>query len=140
VPQAAAWLGGAGVLPFAGLALAAWIAPEPWGSTAYGGLVAYGTAILSFMGGCRWGFAAAGLGEGPTWRPIALSVLPALWAWALSFIGGTLQPLGLAAGFAALLWADVVLTRQGGAPVWWPALRWPLTLGAVSALVAGAAA
>ncbi|PKP63592.1 MAG: hypothetical protein CVT86_04835 [Alphaproteobacteria bacterium HGW-Alphaproteobacteria-8] len=40
----------------------------------------------------------------------------------------------LALGLVALYAADLALTRAGGAPAWWPALRWPLTLGAAGSL------
>jgi hypothetical protein len=46
----------------------------------------------------------------------------------------------LALGLAFLYLADVVLTAQGGAPAWWPALRRPLTLGACLSLAVGMAA
>ncbi|MGF1500690.1 MAG: DUF3429 domain-containing protein [Paracoccaceae bacterium] len=141
VPPAALWLGGAGVLPFAGLALLASFGPAGWQGAAVTWLEGYGVAILSFMGGCRWGFAAAGLGRGPDWGPIAGSVVPALYAWA---VAGALAPPWslalLALGFVALLGADVALTRAGGAPAWWPRLRWPLTAGAAVSLLLGAGA
>lgn len=140
VPRAALWLGAAGVLPFAVLALAVWLVPDAWRPLADQMLMGYGVAILSFMGGCRWGFAATGMGQGATWWNLSVSVLPALYAWA---VAGLLQDMALpllALGFLALLWADVTLTRQGGAPLWWPRLRVPLTLGAVVSLGVGSLA
>lgn len=137
VPAAAAWLGGAGLLPFAGLAVLALVLDGPAGETVHGALVGYGAVILSFMGGCRWGFAAAGLGAGPDWPGLALSVIPALFGWIVLTAGGALAPVLLSIGFAALLLADVALTVRGGAPAWWPRLRWPLTLGAVASLLIG---
>jgi len=38
----------------------------------------------------------------------------------------------------ALFSADVSVTRAGGAPAWWPALRLPLTAGATACVLAGA--
>ena len=46
----------------------------------------------------------------------------------------------LALGLVALFAADISLTRAGGAPAWWPALRLPLTVVATASLVAGALA
>ncbi|MEM1277031.1 MAG: DUF3429 domain-containing protein [Pseudomonadota bacterium] len=132
VPAAAAWLGLAGLLPFAAGALAHWIAPSELIRTL---TIGYGVAILSFMGGCRWGFAAAGLGQGVQVGPLVLSVLPCLYGWAISIVPGSFPYFGLAVGFAALLAADFQLTQAGGAPAWWPALRLPLTLGAAGSLV-----
>ena len=76
-------LGYAGLIPFVGLAIRAIAGPMEWRTGASTGLLVYGVSILSFMGGCRWGFAAAGLGQGPTLAPLAISVLPALLAWAV---------------------------------------------------------
>jgi hypothetical protein len=137
VPLAARRLGLAGLIPFAGLAALAHLTE---GDLAAAWLAGYGAAILSFMGGCRWGFAAAGLGEGPALRPLALAVAPSLWAW-LSL--GAPRPFDLellALGLLALYVADLKLTKDGGAPPWWPQLRLPLTLGAAASLLAGAAA
>ncbi len=139
VPGPAAVLGGAGLLPFAGLAAAVWFAPEATAPLAAQALTGYAVAILSFMGGCRWGFAAAGLGRGPAYAPLALSVAPALYAWAVALLAPPVAWVLLALGFAGLLLADVALARAGGAPLWWPKLRWPLTLGAVASLLLAAA-
>ncbi|MEO1492120.1 MAG: DUF3429 domain-containing protein [Pseudomonadota bacterium] len=141
IPRPAMILGAAGLLPFGAGALALLVGPETIQSFAETALLAYGAVILSFMGGCRWGFAAAGLGAGPDWMPLGLSVLPALLGWgamlAIPFTGAALI---IAAGFAALFAADVALTRAGGAPLWWPRLRLPLTLGAAGCLTLGAIA
>lgn len=140
VPSAAAWLGAGGLVPFVGLAALAHLGPEGGAALAGDMLAIYGVAILSFLGGCRWGFASAGLGEGPTMRPLAIAVVPAIYAAAVPPVGLPVGFLLLAAGFAVLLAGDIVLTRERGAPAWWPRLRWPLTLGAVASLLAAAAA
>ena len=139
VPAPAKWLGAAGLVPFAGLAAYALLGPGADAALARGGLAGYGAVILSFMGGCRWGFAAAGLGEGASWTNLGLSVLPALLAWPLLYVADPARLLLLAFGFAVLLLADILLVRRGGAPDWWPRLRWPLTAGAVAGLLLGAA-
>jgi hypothetical protein len=138
IPAPALKLGFAGLIPFAFFALAALFAPPAWSEPARATLTAYGAVILSFMGGCRWGFAAAGLGEGPAMRPLILSVAPSLWAWVALSAAAPFDLLMLAAGFAALLGSDIALTKIGGAPKWWPSLRWPLSLGATAACLAGA--
>ncbi|WP_333832852.1 DUF3429 domain-containing protein [Rubrimonas sp.] len=137
VPAAAARLGLAGLIPFVGLAALAHLAP---GSGARSWLAAYGAVILSFMGGCRWGFAATGMGEGPAVRPLVLAVAPALYAWLSLRAPAPFDMELLALGLLALYLADLKLTKDGGAPHWWPALRLPLTLGATLSLLAGAAA
>ena len=136
VPQAARWLGLSGLIPFFGLALACWVTEGETQGFARQLLTAYGALVLSFLGGCRWGFATGGLGKGPELVPMVVSVLPSLFAWVVMFTGHPQAFFYLATGFAALLGADLNLTREGGAPGWWPALRWPLTMGAVAALAA----
>lgn len=139
VPRAAVLLGGAGLIPFVGLAVCTWA--YPMGGEAGRILTAYGVVILSFMGGCRWGLAAAGMGQGPSTGMLAISVVPALWAWAAWFLlPETGVQIALAVGLIALLAADIALTREGGAPPWWPRLRWPLSIGAAGSLLSGAAA
>lgn len=141
VPRPARALGLAGLIPFVGLAAAAHLAPPGWSDVARGLLAGYGVVILSFMGGCRWGFAAAGLDpEGASWWRLGVSVAPALLAWAALALGPDVALWACALGLIALFAADVSLTRAAGAPAWWPALRLPLTAGAAAALLVGAAA
>ena len=139
IPGPALWLGLSGLIPFAGLAVAPlWLGAEG-ALQAQAALLVYGAVILSFMGGCRWGFAAAGLGGGPGWAPLGVSVLPALFGWAAVLLfAGPQACVALAAGFAALFLADAALTRTGGAPPWWTALRFPLSLGAAGSLMVSA--
>ncbi|MEL6316955.1 MAG: DUF3429 domain-containing protein, partial [Pseudomonadota bacterium] len=142
-PTAAKLLGFAGLAPFFALALAAAGGDLQARPVALQGLLLYGGVILSFMGGCRWGFSAAGLGSGPDWAPLGLSVLPALLAWAALWgapaLGAQAAAAVLAAGFVALYLWDVAGARRGETPAWWPALRFPLTIGATAALVVGLA-
>lgn len=142
-PRPAVLLGYAGLIPFIGLAAAALAGPAELRSIAVEGLLIYGVSILSFMGGCRWGFAAAGLGAGPTFSAFAISVLPSLWGWAVYWaapiLGASLVGAALAVGFVALYLSDLAASRSGDAPSWWPALRGPLTLGASLSLATFAA-
>ncbi len=138
IPAPARLLGLAGLIPFAVFGLAALLAPPQWAVPARETLAHYGATILAFMGGCRWGLAAAGLGEGPALRPLILSVAPSLWAWVALSAPHPADLAMLIVGLGALLGADVALTKAGGAPPWWPALRWPLTLGACGGLLLGA--
>ncbi len=140
VPAAARWLGLAGLVPFFALALLAWLPDVSLKALAVRLLAGYGAIILSFMGGCRWGLAAAGLADGPSWRLLGASVVPALYAWGAAALPSPLALLMLGIGFLGLLLADLSLTRAGGAPLWWPTLRWPLSLGAAASLAAAAPA
>ena len=135
VPTPAWQLGLAGLLPFGALAVGVFL--EIAGAQA--GLLNYGALILSFMGGCRWGFAAAGLGQGATFGLLGVSVLPALYAWCALLLPFGPAALALSVGFLALYMADRALTRSNGAPEWWTTLRTPLSAGACLALVVPAA-
>lgn len=134
-PAPARWLGLAGLAPFLALAALALAGPAAAQAPARELLAIYGAAILSFMGGCRWGFASGGLGEGPGWWPLGVSVVPALLAFAALAVGGRGALVILSLGLVALFAADVSLSRAGGAPAWWPALRLPLTVVAALCLL-----
>lgn len=137
-PRAALILGYAGLIPFVALAGLSAVASPTESAQAETWLVFYAVTIVSFLGGTRWGLACAGMGPGPTMASLALSVLPPLWSWAAVLIGPPVDVWMLAAGLGAWLLADIQLTRQGGAPAWWLALRTPLTgVGVLSLAVAG---
>lgn len=142
-PRAAVALGLFGLVPFVLLSAIALFGPEAARPPAHQLLAAYGAVILAFMGGCRWGFAGAGMGEGPGWWPLCVAVVPALLGFgALAMDGSGGGPgalVVLALGLIALFAADVALTRAGGAPAWWPGLRLPLTAVASASLLAPAA-
>ncbi|MEL6766200.1 MAG: DUF3429 domain-containing protein [Pseudomonadota bacterium] len=138
VPAPAGWLGLSGLLPFFTGALAVAVLSDAPQLLAAQLLAGYGAVILSFMGGCRWGFAAAGMGaahgNGP-WFAYAASVVPSLYAWVVLVLPDPWRMALLALGFLGLLGADYALAARGGAPAWWPALRLPLSLGAAGSLL-----
>ena len=140
VPNPARVLGLAGLIPFVGLTALAFLAPEDWRPTIMKALAYYGGTILAFMGGCRWGFASAGLGRGADWVPLLWSVAPSLWAWVALMLPPPFEKEMLALGFLLLYLLDLRLTMDGGAPAWWPQLRLPLTLGAAASLLVAVAA
>jgi hypothetical protein len=134
IPGAVLALGWAGVIPFAGLALAA-VAGIALPLVPLPALAAYGTAILSFMGGAQWGLAmrtAAGA------RGYAVSVLPALLGWVALLLPARPGLVLLAAGFALLLGYDLWTVRRGEAPAWYAHLRAQLTGAVVLILLAAA--
>ena len=139
VPAAAAWLGGLGLIPFAGLAAATVLLEGAPKLAAAHALSAYGAAILSFLGGVHWGLAIAGEAVRTNLAPrLVLSVTPSLIAWSALLVPPAGGLLVLAASVAALLWIDLRMTRLAQAPAWYPKLRIPLTCGVVAALLAGA--
>jgi hypothetical protein len=134
IPKSALILSLAGLLPFVwGVVTiyspalmqmtSSWIGPRFNGP--YIGL-AYGTVILSFMSGVLWGFATKATG-GQAATGYVLSVLPALWAFAMVGGGPASAGMNLIAGFAAVLVLDFAFWHWGLAPRWWMALRVPVT-------------
>jgi hypothetical protein len=120
-PKAAQLLGWGGVIPFVALALASLtVAPD-----AAPLLLGYGAIILGFMGAVWWGVAMARGEAGP--RLYAISVLPALAAFAALLAPARIGLWILAAGFAALLLFDLAQVDKGAAPPWYGALRVKLT-------------
>ncbi len=140
IPRPALVLGWLGVLPFAAFALLAVAGGVLPRGTASSALILYGVVILSFMGGAQWGLAMAMPGGrtaamGPR---LAISVLPALAAFALWYAPPTLSLVGLASVFIALLAYDIATAHASAAPSWYPALRLQLTSAVVVCLLLGA--
>lgn len=135
IPRPALLLGAAGVIPFAALALlmaiggAGLLAPEQ----AERILRLYSALILSFMGGAQWGLATAST-RGPSARALAVSVLPALFAWAAFLVPSRPGLLALAAAFLALMLYDLWTVSRGEAPAWYGRLRIGLTFAVVASL------
>jgi hypothetical protein len=76
----AARLGYAGLLPFIGLALATWLAPQTLRAPAALALLAYGATIASFLGAIHWGLAMRGALT-PKLGTLVWGVFPSLVAW-----------------------------------------------------------
>ena len=139
LPAGVTWLGYGGLLPFVGLALAAWIAPgeRPLAQQA---LLAYGAIILSFVGALHWGFAIAlpQLAPGQRTAAFAWSVVPALLAWPALLLPVQVGVLLLVVGFAAHLAQDWRLAARAALPGWYLPMRLHLTVIASASLLVGA--
>lgn len=134
-----AWLLGlAGLLPFAGAALAVHAAPEAWTGFAKGTLIAYGAVILSFLGAVHWGFAlrapesesAANQGR------LMLGVMPALIGWVAMLLPEMPALLLLAGAILATAGVEQAAVTRGLVAPGYMRLRWVLSLGAALCLVA----
>ena len=125
-PRAATILGWCGVSPFVALAGATALQMgDP--AQVSGALRLYGAIILSFMGGVHWGIATKRSEDRAS--PYVVSVLPALWAFAMAFPPAPMGLAGMAVGFAALVAYDLRCVRQGDLPQWYGRLRlWLTTL------------
>lgn len=139
VPLSAVILGLAGLIPFLGFAALAVSGTDGGlgqiGLTPRTILSAYGAVIASFMGGIRWGAAAA---RGAGSADYLVAIVPSLLAWAalacpapwdLRVLGGLVFLWGL---------IDQDLTRRGLAPPWLGRLRLFLSVVAGLALLVAA--
>jgi hypothetical protein len=138
IPSLAFWLGWAGVIPFAALAalVAAGGGAGIDATAALRAVVCYGVIILSFMGGVQWGLEMErGDGDG---SGFVASVVPALLAFAVTFIDPAAALAVLAAGFMLLLVYDLRRVRAGIGPAWYGRLRMQLTTAVVLSLLAAA--
>lgn len=95
--------------------------------------LAYGQVILAFMSGVLWGFAAGARSS----LGYALSVIPALWAFAMVGGGPVAASVNLIVGFIAVLGLDAVFDRHGLTPDWWMRLRLPVTGAVIACLAVG---
>lgn len=134
VPRPALWLGFSGLLPQAAALAVLLLLPKAGQATAL--LVGQGYAglILGFLGGSWFAFAASSRAPVPTWIWCA-AVSPSLiagFAMVPVALGkpwpeATLTILGIS--LIVSLGVDRWLVRAGVTPVWWLALRTPLSLG-----------
>lgn len=121
-------LGAAGLIPPAGLALAAWFDIGGFGPVATGFLFTYTALIFAFLGGTWWAFACRE--ERPRFLMLLVAVAPPLLAWVwLALNPQTLVGYGLASLALLSLLVDALLRRRGLTPDWWMTLRVPLSLG-----------
>lgn len=128
VPMSALVLGVAGLIPFLGFAALA-VSGSDGGLSSIGLsprtiLSAYGAVIASFLGGIRWGAAAARNSGGADY---AIAILPSLIAWAAlaAPMPWDLRILGI----LVLAWGlvDQDLPRRGLVPLWLGRLRLALS-------------
>ena len=130
-------LGFAGLIPFIFLSLACWIVHPDWLGTFIKGQLAYGVAILSFLGGLHWGAAMTcqQLSIAQTKRALIWGVTPSLIALlAVQLILG----LGFAVlmiGFIAAYQVDKRLYLWYRIPEWFIGLRLKLTSIVVASLL-----
>lgn len=134
----------AGFLPFAAATLFVLFAAREnvWHALAVDAARTYGSVILSFLGGTRWG---AGLGRPDAGRQFALAVIPSLVGWFSLFTAPVYGVALLALAFAAQGAWDAFSTAPAAdprsAPVarplphWFGRLRAVLTFLVVGALV-----
>jgi hypothetical protein len=129
-------LGYAGLIPFVLLTLGCWLAHPDWLGDFIKGQLAYGIAILAFLGGIHWGavLMSSELSIEQTKKALLWSVTPPLVAWISTMLGGFGFAV-LMAGFIGTYQADKRLFGWYGMPDWFLQLRFRLTCVAVAMLV-----
>ncbi len=143
-PRVPTLLGLAGLIPFVGLSAALLLGRAPPGfadaDTVRVALVGYGVAILSFLGGVRWGVALKESegGDAKADRDFIISVIPALIAWFAWFQPSPADLWWLCAAHVALGLLDYGLACRTLVEEWFGRLR--LLLSAIAALSLGLAA
>lgn len=129
IPGAARMLGYGGVLPFAAMALNQVMVGPLSADFALKVFVCYSAAILSFLGGIRWG-AATNL-QTAMGRELVIAVAPSLWAvMCLLAISVELSIWGLLSGFVLMGVVDARWPVPGIAQ-WMVSLRIRLTIAVV---------
>ena len=144
IPRTPLVLGLAGLIPFVWGA-ATHLSPDlqAWGAARLGPRFVgpyvqlfYGSVILSFMSGVLWGFATRAGGSRAATGYI-LSVIPALWAFFMTWGGPVSAGTNLIYGFVGLLLLDTAFARWGLTPDWWLRLRLGLSIVVVASLAVG---
>ena len=138
IPEIPLALGLAGLAPFIGLSLAVAIdAALPLGVDPAAALLAYGAAILSFLGGVHWGLGLRHPAKGVRSALYVTGIVPPLSAWAGLLLGGALGLALMALGLAAHGALDYARATRFAAPRWYPRLRLLLaTLATISTAAA----
>ena len=142
IPLTALVLGAAGLIPFVAGASALTLGlpvPGLGAGEALARLVTiYGIAILSFLGGVRWGIALGFEDKRLASRDFIIAVVPALVGWGAAMLAPSAALWVLCVAFVLLGLLDYGLVCRYAAPEWYGRLR--LALSAVAALALGVAA
>lgn len=126
-----AWsLGLAGLLPFMGGGLAAWLAPPAWQVSAIYGFTYYSAVILSFLGGIHWG-SALQVPRADNPRRLILAMMLSLIAWPALLFNTVTGLWVLLAGFLLMGGYDISREGREGFPKWYLILRCVLTVSVV---------
>ena len=137
---ASALLAYSGALPLIVAAVIAWVRPD-LAEPALLTMVFYGSILLVFFGGVRWGVAVMREG-GASFGHLVGAIIPALLALPVIAAPSPALSLGaLALVLPLLLLSDLRATRAGsGAPAWYLGVRVPLTLMMETSVLIGLAA
>lgn len=137
LPFPALWLGLAGLIPFLLAAMGVLVGGTWWRAFSANALLAYGAAVLSFLGAVHWGIAIAQPDAPGNRSRLTLGVVPPLIAAFALLLPRWLGLCVLVAGLLAVHVAEEGASRAGLVPGSYLWLRRILTLGAVICVSAG---
>ena len=96
----------------------------------------YGALILTFLGGCLFGFECL-KNEKPNLLRLWLAIIPTLWSL-IALTATNFSASILAVGFLLVFELDRKFMAAGVVPDWWLSLRFPLTASvSLSLLIIG---
>ncbi|XP_077573340.1 transmembrane protein 69-like [Stigmatopora nigra] len=134
-PKPALVLGFAGLIPFISPPLIMAVTEIYFPELAYA-QVSYGAAIVSFLGGARWGFALPESSPAkPDWMNLSNSVVPSLLAWVTMLMADDIVPSAAMVIMALGVSLHYDLSLLPTYPSWFKALRAALTIVAFFSLV-----
>ncbi len=137
IPKILQWLGYASVVPFvAGVAAFIIVSPKLHGFVLYS-LLTYASVALAFQGAVHCGLALRD-GVPASAGQLLVSVLPLLVGWGALALPPDWAFQILIGGFVLLGVGDVLMSRSGLAPPWYPRFRLPLTAITVASLFVSA--
>jgi hypothetical protein len=138
IPSAPLWIGFAALTPLLGAALLTLSRDVAAAHAALRAFSIYAAAMLSFLGGVRWGFEIARKPDAPNALRLIYATAPSIGGWLLALlVVGDPRVAGASMIFAGLFAVQYVWDRasahEGLAPDWYPLLREVLTGGAMLA-------
>lgn len=128
LPQSAAALAYAGALPLIVATLLIMLRPTEFGASAITFMLGYGSALIIFFGGVRWGITVMRK-SGPSFSGLLGAIIPlAIGLVSFHIEDWRLRFIIIIITLPVLLWDDMRATRRGsGAPDWYLGVRAPLT-------------
>lgn len=124
------FLGGAGLVPFIGLASLVLLGSATWQAFALQAFLYYSAVILSFLGGVHWGVAMSLDEEGstPFNARMLVAMAPSLLAWPALMLTPVFSLVALMIGFLVIRLYEAQGDSVARLPAWYTSLRTLLTV------------
>lgn len=124
------FLGGAGLVPFIGLAALFLLGSTTWQAFALQAFLYYSAVILSFLGGVHWGVAMSldEAGSASFNARMLVAMAPSLLAWPALMLTPPFASLALMIGFVLIRLYEAQADSVERLPAWYASLRTLLTV------------